>query len=172
MVDPVMGDHGKTYRTYTPEMCREMEALARTADIITPNMTEAAILLHEPYDKAPGSEQGWREWVERLSLNGSRSVILTGIEPEKGMVGAACFDREKGAYTQAVTQKEAGAFPGTGDLFSSVALGFLLRGEDLAKATGRAVDFVALCARHTGELGTPVPQGVQFEDLLKELFLQ
>ena len=172
MVDPVMGDHGKTYRTYTPEMCREMEALARAADIITPNMTEAAILLHEPYDKAPDSEQGWREWVERLSLNGSRSVILTGIEPEKGMVGAACFDREKGAYTQAVTQKEVGAFPGTGDLFSSVALGFLLRGEDLAKATGRAVDFVALCARHTGELGTPVPQGVQFEDLLKELFLQ
>ena len=172
MVDPVMGDHGKTYRTYTPEMCREMEALARAADIITPNMTEAVILLHEPYDKAPDSEQGWREWVERLSLNGSRSVILTGIEPEKGMVGAACFDREKGAYTQAVTQKEVGAFPGTGDLFSSVALGFLLRGEDLAKATGRAVDFVALCARHTGELGTPVPQGVQFEDLLKELFLQ
>lgn len=169
MVDPVMGDHGKAYRSYTPEMCREMAGLAQVAHIITPNMTEAAILLEEPYDKAPDSEGGWKEWVERLSLGGRRSVILTGIEPEEGTVGAACFDRETGEYTQCVTRKEAGAFPGTGDLFSSVALGFLLRGESLEKATRRAVDFVALSARHTGALGTPVAEGVQFEDLLGEL---
>ena len=37
LVDPVMGDHGKVYRTYTPEMCRLMGELAAQADLITPN---------------------------------------------------------------------------------------------------------------------------------------
>ena len=43
LVDPVMGDWGKPYRTYTPAMCREMKGLAALADVITPNLTEAAL---------------------------------------------------------------------------------------------------------------------------------
>ena len=53
IVDPVMGDHGRPYRTYTPEMCRAMGALAALADVVTPNRTEAALLLDLPYEQLP-----------------------------------------------------------------------------------------------------------------------
>ena len=172
MVDPVMGDHGKTYRTYTPEMCREMEALARAADIITPNMTEAAILLHEPYDKAPDSEQGWREWVERLSLNGSRSVILTGIEPEKGMVGAACFDRETGEMRLSLRPEIPGYFHGTGDLFSSTLLCGLLNGMTLYEACDTAVEFTHRTIVTTAKSGGDTRFGPKFETHLPWLARQ
>lgn len=41
VVDPVMGDHGRAYRTYTPAMQRRMGELVRRADLITPNLAEA-----------------------------------------------------------------------------------------------------------------------------------
>jgi len=66
LVDPVMGDHGKPYRTYTPELCGRMRDLAAQADVITPNLTEAALLLEEDYADLPrdegvagAAEPGW-----------------------------------------------------------------------------------------------------------------
>lgn len=169
LVDPVMGDHGKPYRTYTPELCGRMGALAEMADVITPNLTEAAILLGEDYKTRPKGESGIRAWLDRLSLNGKRSVVLTGVSFQEGQVGAACLDRATGRSGFAMAREEPGQFPGTGDLFASVLLGALLRGRSLAEATGRAVEFVQRCARRTLELGAPIVEGVQFEPLLGEL---
>ncbi len=169
LVDPVMGDWGKPYRTYTPAMCREMKALADLADVITPNLTEAAILLDEAYEAAPRDRAGLEGWLRRLSREGRRSVILTGVHPEPGLVGAASLDRETGEIALSAVREEPAQFPGTGDLFASVALGALLRGEGLDKAAALAVEFVGRCAKETLALGTPIPEGVQFESLLGEL---
>ena len=75
LVDPVMGDHGKVYRTYTPEMCRLMGELAAQADLITPNATEAAILLEEDYANVPTTQVGMESWLARLSLDGRRRCV-------------------------------------------------------------------------------------------------
>ncbi len=53
IVDPVMGDNGKPYRTCTPEMQSRMAELVAVADVITPNLTEAAILLKKGYSYEP-----------------------------------------------------------------------------------------------------------------------
>ena len=50
IIDPVMGDYGKPYPTYTKEMCDHMKDLVCYADILTPNMTEACILTDTPYE--------------------------------------------------------------------------------------------------------------------------
>ncbi len=169
LVDPVMGDWGKPYRTYTPEMCREMCALAENADVITPNLTEAAILLGEDYAAVPKDPEGLEDWLRRLSLDGRRSVIVTGIRPKKGLLGAGCYDRDTGEVSFPTAQEAPAEFPGTGDLFASVALGELLRGRDIARAAAQAVNFTALCARETLALGSPIRDGVQFEPLLGHL---
>ena len=169
LVDPVMGDHGKPYRTYTPELCRRMEELAAQADVITPNLTEASLLLGEDYASCPGDEAGLRAWLERLSLDGQRSVVLTGVGLHPGVTGAGCFDRESGRISFAMARQEPARFSGTGDLFASVLLGSLLRGEGLADASQRAADFVQHCVAYTLAVGTPLPEGVQFEPLLGEL---
>ena len=49
IIDPVMGDHGKPYPTYTDELCQAMKQLVGYADILTPNLTEACILTDTPF---------------------------------------------------------------------------------------------------------------------------
>lgn len=168
VVDPVMGDWGKPYRTYTSDLCRRMGELAKYADVITPNLTEAAILLDEEYDSNP-DESKVRNWLERLSLNGARSVVITGVHPNEGFVGAACFDRESGETSFPVANQERGEYAGTGDLFASVMLGALLRGESLHVAAKLAVDFVQKCVAFTNALKGDKREGVMFEGLLKDL---
>lgn len=168
VVDPVMGDWGKPYRTYTPDLCRRMGELAEHADVITPNLTEAAILLQEEYDPLP-DETKVRHWLERLSLNGTRSVVITGVRLKDGQVGAACFDRDREELSFPMTSQEPGEYSGTGDLFASVMLGALLRGESLHNAAELAVHFVQKCAAFTNVLNGDKREGVMFERLLKEL---
>jgi len=169
VVDPVMGDYGVAYRTYTPEMCARMGSLAAKADIITPNLTEAALLLGEPYRSVPTDEAGMREWLSRLSMDGKRSVVITGASFRPGQVGAAVLDRGSGTASFAFAPQEPGQFPGTGDLFTSVLTGSVLQGHTLADAAARAVDFVGRCAHSTIAGKAPVLEGVQFEPLLGEL---
>ena len=169
LVDPVMGDHGKPYRTCTPDLCAKMRQLADQADCITPNWTEAALLLDEDYANRPTEETGIRNWLERLSLDGRRSVVLTGVSLTEGQIGAGYFDRITGTTGFAMAHQEPAHFPGTGDLFASVLLGALMRGDELPGSVRQAVDFVQRCVACTLEVGTPPLEGVQFEPLLKEL---
>lgn len=169
LVDPVMGDHGKPYRTYTPDLCAQMRQLADQADCITPNWTEAALLLDEDYADCPTEEGGIRNWLERLSLDGKRSVVLTGVSLTEGQIGAGYFDRITGTTGFAMAHQEPAHFPGTGDLFASVLLGALMRGDELPGSVEQAVDFVQRCVAQSIQIGTPPLEGVQFEPLLKEL---
>lgn len=165
MVDPVMGDGGKPYRTYTPRLCRKMAELAAHADVITPNLTEAAILLNEAYDPSPDREKA-ADWLRRLSLDGRRSVIITGLSLSPDTLGAGCYDRETDAVELAQAPLAHGIFSGTGDLFASVAFGKLLAGESLPVATQAAVRFVSLAANATLDRGGDPVEGADFEPLL------
>ncbi len=169
LCDPVMGDNGRPYRTCTPALCAAMGELAAEAGLITPNLTEAALLLGENCAGAPRTEGEARAWLERLSLDGRRSVVLTGLGFAPGETGAGCLDAAAGRISFAAARREPAQFPGTGDLFASVLLGGLLRGELLSAAAGRAVEFVRSCVARTLALGTPAAEGVQFESLLGEL---
>ena len=168
LVDPVMGDNGQTYRTYTPEMCAAAKVLAEEADVITPNLTEAALLLGRSYTETLAFSP--EELVRMLSLEGRRSVVLTGVSRREGTIGAVCLDRRDGALSFAEAERVPGSFHGTGDLFASVLTGGLLRGRSLGEAADRAAGFVAACVERTLERGLPIREGVDFEPLLKTLF--
>ena len=134
VVDPVMGDHGDVYQTYTPGMCAGTARLAEQADVITPNLTEAALLLGVPYHDLPAGEAGCREIVERLSLDGRRSVVLTGASVAPDLTGAMCLDARTGHVEAVQTRRVPQEFHGTGDVFASVLTGALVRGKSLTDA--------------------------------------
>lgn len=166
VVDPVMGDHGAVYQTYTPAMCAGMAHLAELADVITPNLTEAALLLNVPYDSLPTGEAGCREIVERLSLKGRRSVVLTGASTAPELTGAMCYDAKTGSTQVIQTHRVPRTFLGTGDVFASVLTGALVKGRPLPEAAGAAVEFVRACAQRTAEEHLAIREGVDFEPLL------
>ena len=166
VVDPVMGDHGQVYQTYTPAMCAGTARLAEQADVITPNLTEAALLLGLPLDAAPEGAEGCLELARRLSLGGRRSVVLTGASEALDRTGAACFDARTGRAEMIQTRRVPREFHGTGDVFASVLTGALVRGESMPEAARLAVEFVRVCGERTAAEGLPMREGVDFEPLL------
>lgn len=167
VIDPVLGDHGQAYRTCTPELCNGMRRLAESADIITPNLTEASLLLEQSYETIQAIDPA--EIVRRLSLEGRRSVVLTGYSTGDGQTGALCFDRADGSIQAVQVQRVPRDFSGTGDLFTSVLTGAMVKGVPLIQAARTAADFVQSCAAHTLAAGNTDGEGVDFEPLLGTL---
>ena len=167
VIDPVLGDHGQAYRTCTPELCNGMRRLAESADIITPNLTEASLLLEQPYETIQAIYPA--EIVRRLSLEGRRSVVLTGYSTGDGQTGALCFDRADGSIQAVQVQRVPRDFSGTGDLFTSVLTGAMVKGVPLIQAARTAADFVQSCAARTLAAGNTDGEGVDFEPLLGTL---
>ena len=168
LIDPVMGDNGEVYATYTPEMCTRMRELCGIADIITPNTTEAAILLDRDPTSAPQNEAEAQEWLHALRERYDTQVVLTGLDYEPGRVGSGCLSAEGG--TISLHEKIAQHYPGAGDLFAAVMLGALLNGKPLAEACAQAGEFVKDCIAYTAAQHTDPMHGVQFEKLLGHLF--
>lgn len=166
VIDPVMGDDGKAYQTYTSALCSGMTHLAELADVITPNLTEAAFLLGRPYDQLPQEETGLQELVRELGLHGRRSVVLTGVSLSPGKTGAMCFDAKTSRTETVQVDMIAHPLLGTGDIFASVLTGALVRGDTLFSAAAQAADFVRACAVHTAAQDLPLREGVDFEPML------
>ena len=167
VMDPVMGDHGTPYKTCTPALRQGLRELVAQADVITPNLTEAAILLDIPYHESQTADAS--ELVRALSLQGQRSVVLTGYAAAPGQVGALCYDRDTRQVEAVQTARVPQDFPGTGDLFASVLTGALTRGAPLLQAARTAVDFVGSCVARSVAEGAGKAEGVDVEPLLRQL---
>jgi pyridoxine kinase len=165
LVDPVMADHGRIYKTYTPEMCAGLSQLARHADILTPNMTEAAVLLNEPYRGQTADAAESRRLCEGLMTLGCRQVVLKGIERGDGLVYNAILN-EQGDYTECQNPKVDAALHGTGDLFASVVAGLVFRKKSLVDAVRFAGQFVYDAILLSKSQPGYLERGVSFEPLI------
>lgn len=145
IVDPVMGDGGKLYSRFTDEFVSAMRRLVRRADVVLPNLTEAAALLDIPYCEQPDAEQLTRA----LTGMGAKYAVVTGVQADGDLLGAAGYDSVNGVFSQTLSEKLPGSYFGTGDIFAAVLAGALAKGAPLEKGLKLAVDFVAECIRVT-----------------------
>ena len=169
IVDPVMGDNGQLYAVFDETFAGEMRKLCAEADLIVPNMTEAALLLDEPFAPPPYRKEDVRRLLERLCALGAGKAVLTGVAFDEAHLGAACLDKSTGEFSYYLNERVEGFFHGTGDVFSSVLAGALLQGQPLSEAIRTAVDFTLDCIRRTRRAGTNPRDGVQFESALPSL---
>lgn len=163
LVDPVMGDQGKLYQSIAAQFPAGMRELCAKADVIVPNLTEAAFMLGEPYVEPPYIQPYVEGVLQRLSQLGPRRVVLTGVAFDRETLGAATYDARTGEIRYAMAQRVEGYYHGTGDVFSSSLLGALLNGFTLDRAARIAVDFTVASIRATRAAGTDVRFGVNFE---------
>lgn len=174
-VDPVMGDDGKLYSACFPELVAEMRRLCARADIITPNLTEACLMTDMEYpDLSELSElEAEREIgaiAEKIKSLTNAECVITGIH-FKGGVGTYCLGK---MHSERARRND---YPGTGDLFSSVMLAYILKSgkvhdeEVLRKSAEYASRFTAEVIDYSLEYGDDEPRrdGVLLEGCLGRL---
>jgi len=169
LVDPVMGDRGELYQTYTPKMAEGIKQLCKKADIIVPNMTEASFLLGIEYREGPYDKEYVEDILKRLSELGPRQVVLTGVWKDWPRIGAAAYDRDSGEVYFDSSARREGFFHGTGDVFASVLLAALLSGKNLKEAIRKAVAFTCDAIHRTALVSEDPRCGVNFEAGLSEI---
>lgn len=163
LVDPVLGDWGKFYVGFDPKFAKRMRQLCGKADVIVPNMTEAAFLLDEEYKGSSYDEKYIKELLKRLADLGCPQVILTGVSYEKGKYGVAAWDSQKEEYTTYFGEEQPGSFHGTGDIFSAALFAALISGQTMLQALETAVEFTVESIRLTLQTPDHIPYGVEFE---------
>lgn len=169
-VDPAMADQGKLYAGFDWDFAREMTALCAKADIIDPNVTEACFLTDTPYRESY-DEAYIDTLMDKLISLCPGTVILTGVRCADGKTGVIGMDKE-GKSFQYFHETIPGQFHGTGDVFSSAAVGALMRGLPLQEAMRLAADFTYECIRMTVTDPERRWYGVSFEQALPYLWKQ
>ncbi len=166
IVDPVMADNGALYPGFSDDFPKGMAGLCSKADIILPNMTEAALMLGEEYRPEP-YEPGYVDgMLKKLSGLGPKKVVLTGVSFEPGRLGTACYDADTGRTEYCMDRRVEGSYHGTGDVFASAVTAAVVRGLPLDKAAEIAVHFTVESIERTLKAGTDRRFGVNFEESL------
>ncbi len=171
VVDPVMADHGKVYPTYTPELCDAMAELACGADVLTPNLTEAAIILGEPIGEEWGGtdipDEEAHRLVRALLDKGAKHVVLKGVK-RAGESVVRNFVGSQGVTDIVEVSNEYLPYllHGTGDVYASCLLAALMAGRTLEEAVAFAGDFVHDAMIVSAEQPHFQERGVSFEPLL------
>ena len=172
VVDPVMADHGKVYPTYTPELCQAMAELACDADILTPNLTEAAIILGEPIGDNWGgvniSDEEAKRIIDALLAKGAKNVVLKGIQRGDGIIRNFVAGQDCELF-EAKNEYLPFMLHGTGDLYCSGLLAAIMAGKGLQEA----VEFAGSLTHDAMIVSSKQPdfknRGVSFEPLLGKI---
>lgn len=162
-VDPAMGDNGKLYVGFDEAFARRMGELCGKADIIVPNLTEAAFMLGEKYMESGYSAEDIKSLLKRLCDLGCPVAALTGVSLEEGKCGVMAYDSRTGNYCEYYSEKIPYSFHGTGDVFSSACFAALMHGQSLEKALRTAVEYTVESIRQTVSYDGHNWYGVDFE---------
>lgn len=178
LVDPVMGDIGEAYTNFDNNLLVQMRELVKQADVITPNVTECCLLTGLSYDSLcrytneTDYLQAVQEAGQKLQQATDAQIIITGInspsiQTDSQFIGNMYMNGENSFYS--LVPFNGKSYSGTGDLFASVIMGSLMRGEDLTAAIQLAETFLSAAIQDTDMEGTPTVAGVNFEKYLRLL---
>ncbi|WP_346816829.1 pyridoxamine kinase [Clostridium septicum] len=170
VIDPVMGDNGIIYDTYTKEMCSRLKELVKMADLVTPNLTEACILTEKDYNSIDITEKNLITIAKEIINLGPKKVIITGII-SKNEIWNFAYDKELKESFIVRSNYNNKSYSGTGDIFTSIVVGMLLRGNSLKESIEKASKFIYKVTEFTSKYDTDTKEGIMFELFLRELIL-
>ena len=169
IVDPVFADNGKLYPAFDERYAAGMAALCGKADVIVPNLTEAAFMLGEEYRPSGYDEAYIHGLLQRLAALGCRTAVVTGVRYDPARQGAVAYDAQSGRYFEYFREHIDVSFHGTGDVFTSALAGAVVLGKSMDDALSIAVDYTVDCIHATMPDIREHWYGVKFESCLPGL---
>lgn len=163
LVDPAMADHGKLYGKLSKAYPEKMKNLAKKADIITPNLTEALLLAERDCTRLTVSPEEVKNLLETLNERYQAQIVITGIQMEDELMVAGL---SRGQYYEIKTERVERNYSGTGDAFASLFLAGLLRGKEFEASMKEAANLTSLAVKNSMEKGL---SHLYFESILREI---
>lgn len=170
VVDPVMGDNGSIYPVFDNDMCIKIKSLVKYANLITPNITEALILLNEDYTNTNLNIKEIMPIAKRLSDLGPEKVVITGVLSGNKIINIA-YEKDIDSYYIIECDYNKISYSGTGDIFTSIITGMVINGFSLYDSVKKASDFIHKSVSYTSKFKTDRNDGVFFEMFLSDLIL-
>lgn len=172
LVDPVMGDNGRLYSAYNNETCKKVCTLAKSADIITPNLTELCILTGTDFEKLNSYCES-DDFLDRIGevakdaiSHSEQKIVVTGIS-KSGCLYNGVFSKQDCDFVKA--ECHGGSFSGTGDIFASIVFASVVNGENLVSAVEKAVSFIEKATADTAKEPYDRNDGINLEKFLYQL---
>lgn len=166
LIDPVMGDDGKLYAQITEDYAEKMRLLCAEADVITPNLTEACLLLGREYHENP-TEAEIEKMLRGLRALGAKKAVITGIYDPSAVGRIGWYAIEHSEEGERIFKSFAKKYDipcmGTGDIFASAMLAAMVRSKDFSEALKIAEDFTSLAVAVTADDPERRFYGVNFE---------
>lgn len=169
VIDPVMGDNGALYKSFENDFPNKMKELCKKADVITPNITEACLMLGKEYLPPPYTKEYIKDLLLGLTKICAKTVVLTGVSFSNKQLGVAAVNADTEKISYCFGKKVEGMFHGTGDLFTSVLVSSLVLGNDINKSIKSAVKFTCMAIKNTADKYPKLWYGVNFEGILNKL---
>ncbi|MDO5517539.1 MAG: pyridoxamine kinase [Clostridium sp.] len=168
VIDPIFGDNGKYYSNFNSNYSEKIKEIIKYADVITPNYTEGCILGDEPVLEKVDIDDVKR-LVNKISCLGADKIVITSLPLGESRIGTGIYNKEKNSIKIINSHKQEKSYPGTGDIFTSVLCGNLLKGIEIEKSSEIACAFVEKCMKISSEYDYPSKEGVLLEKCLKYL---
>lgn len=168
IVDPVMGDDGDLYPIFDDEICSKIKNLVQKSDIVTPNLTEALILIGENLNNTNLDKSNLVRIAKEVSNLGPSMVVITGIKIEDKIYNLS-FDKSLDETYFTSSHFNNVSYSGTGDIFTSILVGMILNGHSLKNSVIKANNFISNVISYTSKFDTDRNDGVMFEMFLNEL---
>lgn len=160
VVDPIMGDNGKIYPCHNEDTIKAIKNLSSKADIITPNLTELAILCNKEYTTD-------FEKIGQMAKSLNKTVIVTGIPFSESEIANAVY--ENGSFEIIKNKRLGGSFSGTGDILASFVTAQAVNGNSIVDAVKKATDFISKAIENTIKTPYDTRDGINFEKYLCEI---
>lgn len=166
IVDPAMADNGSLYYGFDDAFVAQMAKLCGSADIILPNITEAAFMTGSEL-RLDGQDEAYVQMVlKALAKLGCKKAVLKGISFEKDKIGVVVYDCMKDEAEYYFTEKVPKSSHGTGDCYAAAFTGAMMQGRTIREASALAADFVVDSIKKTADSHW---YGVNFERALPML---
>ena len=168
LIDPIFADNGHFYSNFNKDYSEKIKELIKFSDVITPNYTEACILCDEPILENVDKKEIER-LVNKIKTFGGKDIIITSLPLKDNILGTGIYNEKKQSIEIIYSQKQERSYPGTGDIFTSVLLGYLLKGTEIEASTAKACQFVEKCMRVSSSYDYSPKEGILLEKCLKYL---
>ena len=151
IVDPAMADNGSLYYGFDDAFVAQMAKLCGSADIILPNITEAAFMTGCEL-RLEGQDEAYVQMIlEALTKLGCKKIVLKGISFEDDKIGVVVYDCAEKKAEYYFTEKVPKSSHGTGDCYAAAFTGAMMQGKTISEAAKMAADFVVDSIKKTDD---------------------